>query len=118
MESHPSFKALSEVLSKYPQTAGSLFQTFNDITLAQQWTDVEVIDLPVISRCAFRGRRPKMDPLLYVVPCSLSESLSVSWFDEAFDKLGKPEQVYLAINTPDSSIVYYKLTPGIVKPPV
>lgn len=35
--------------------------------VAQQWTDVEVIDLPVISRCAFRGRRPKMVSVVEIV---------------------------------------------------
>lgn len=39
-------------------------------------------------------------------------------FHQAFEDLGKPPHVYLAINSDDSNIVYYKLSPGIVKPPV
>lgn len=35
-----------------------------------------------------------------------------------FKELGSPAHVYLAINTEDSSIVYYKISPGIVKPPL
>ncbi len=35
-----------------------------------------------------------------------------------FKELGSPPHVYLAINTEDSSIVYYKISPGIVKPPL
>ena len=77
--------------------------------------------------------------MLYVIPCSLAESLSMGWcvppcrcsvqqlsdgasrdnrFHQAFQDLGKPPHVYLAINAEDSNIVYYKLSPGIVKPPV
>lgn len=37
---------------------------------------------------------------------------------DAFRELGGPPQIYLAINTDDSSIVYYKISSGIVKPPV
>jgi tRNA-splicing endonuclease subunit Sen15, fungi type len=36
----------------------------------------------------------------------------------AFQELGNPEVVYLAINADDSSIVYYKISQGIAKPPV
>lgn len=39
-------------------------------------------------------------------------------FHQAFADLGRPPHVYLAINAEDSNIVYYKLSPGIVKPPV
>jgi len=63
------------------------------------------------------GRRWCND-ILYVIPCSLSESLSTAWLHTAFEELGGPPHIYLAINTEDSSIVYYKISPGIVKPPV
>ncbi|KAI0070036.1 hypothetical protein K474DRAFT_1670477 [Panus rudis PR-1116 ss-1] len=118
MNTHPSYKVLEPLITKYPAAAGALFQTYNDLALSQQWTDLEIIDVPECSRGALRGRRPKTEDILYVVPCSLSESLSMSWFHEAFERLGKPPHIYLAINTEDSSIVYYKLSPGIVKPPV
>ncbi|TFK86374.1 hypothetical protein K466DRAFT_600376 [Polyporus arcularius HHB13444] len=118
MDKHPSYEALSPYLSKYPKAAGSLFQTYNDLKLAQQWTDLEVVELPGCARCGMRGRRPQMDDLLCVVPCSLSESLSTEWIRTTFKELGSPPHVYLAINTEDSSIVYYKISPGIVKPPL
>ncbi|EMD31440.1 tRNA-splicing endonuclease subunit Sen15 [Gelatoporia subvermispora B] len=118
MEKHPSYPALAEVLPKYPQAAGALFQTYNDLKLAQQWSDLEVLDLPSCSRGALRGKRPQMDDTLYVIPCSLPEAISTGWLYEAFKELGSPPHVYLAINAEDSSIVYYKISPGIVKPPV
>ncbi|KAI1796013.1 tRNA intron endonuclease [Ganoderma leucocontextum] len=118
MEKHPSYEALLPHLTKYPKAAGSLFHTYNDLKLAQQWTDLELIELPRCSRCAIRGRRPQSGHLLHVVPCSLSESLSTDWIRTTFDELEGPPDVYLAINTEDSSIVYYKISPGIVKPPL
>ncbi|EPT05158.1 hypothetical protein FOMPIDRAFT_1045220 [Fomitopsis schrenkii] len=118
MQQHPSHAALSTFLPKYPRAAGALFQTYNDLKLAQQWTGIEVVDLTSCSRAALRGRRPKSDDILHVIPCSLSESLSIGWLHDAFRELGGPPQIYLAINTDDSSIVYYKISSGIVKPPV
>jgi len=118
MNAHPSHAALSPLVSKYPRAAGALFQTYNDLKLAQQWSDLEVIELTTCSRGALQGRRPKTEPLLYVVPCSLSESISISWVQNAFEELGSPSEIYVAINANDSSVVYYKLSPGIVKPPV
>ncbi|KAI8998772.1 tRNA intron endonuclease [Trametes punicea] len=118
MEKHPSYANLSPYLVKYPQVAGALFQTYNDLKLAQQWTGLEIIDVPSCSRCALRGSRPNTEEPLSVVPCSLSESLSTDWIRTTFRELGGPPHVYLAINTEDSSIVYYKISPGIVKPPL
>lgn len=31
----PQYKALSEVLPKYPKAAGALFQTYNDLKLGE-----------------------------------------------------------------------------------
>ena len=77
-----------------------------------------------------------------VVPCELAESLSTSWcvqtslwrglpsthFDshrirDAFDALDSqladaPETLFVAICSEDSSIVYYKISKGIIKPQV
>jgi hypothetical protein len=37
---------------------------------------------------------------------------------DAFKELQHPKEIYLAITTEDASIVYYKISQGIVKPPV
>jgi len=85
----------------------------------QQWRDLEVVDLPKCGRCAFRGRRPENQNIgTCVVPCSLVETISMSWFKSAFSELelDNPGEVFLAICAEDSSIVYYKLSAGINKP--
>ncbi|KAF9021101.1 hypothetical protein BDP27DRAFT_1175433, partial [Rhodocollybia butyracea] len=96
------YSAFASVVEEYPAHGGALFQTYNDLKLgktspkrvsliwfqillsAQQWRDVEVKDLgQVCKRGAIQGRRPKTtaaaDLLLYVVPCTLAESISMVW---------------------------------------
>lgn len=121
MDTHPSFAVLAPLLKKYPRTAGALFQTYNDLALAQGWTDVAPRDLPACGRGALHGRRPHVDADAtphFVVPCALSEKLSAEWIRDAFKELGNPEAIYVAITSDDSSLVYYKLTRGIAKPPL
>ncbi|KAJ7183587.1 tRNA intron endonuclease [Mycena filopes] len=110
MQSHPSYPALAHVLPKYPRAAGCLFQAYNDILL--------VVDLEGVSRAAITGKKPKTDTTLHVVPCSLAENLSMGWLKTAFTLLSDPPEIYLAIASDDASIVYYKISNGIVKPQV
>ncbi|TFK34736.1 tRNA intron endonuclease [Crucibulum laeve] len=118
MENHPSYSALSDVVEKYPRTAGSLFQAYNDILYAQQWQDVEVLDLEGCERGAIQGCKKDTETILHVVPCSLAETVSFAWLQTAFTLLSDPPEIYLAITSEDASIVYYKISRGIVKPPV
>ncbi|OJA10567.1 hypothetical protein AZE42_03147 [Rhizopogon vesiculosus] len=123
MQNHPS-AILGQVLAKYPASGGALFQVYNDLTLAQRWSDVQVLDLTACGRAAIKGKRPTTDTdqgpsTCVVVPCSLSESISTSWLRAAFTSL-EPSgtEIYVAITTEDTSTVYYKISQGIVKPPV
>ncbi|KAF8802558.1 hypothetical protein BYT27DRAFT_7196475 [Phlegmacium glaucopus] len=133
MEGHPSYPILSNLLAKYPQSASSLFQAYNDIVYGQQWTEVEVLDLESCTRATISGKKKNTDKILYIVPCSLSETLSFSWLQNVFAELfpspnptssssenidPAPSFIYIAITSQDASIVYYKLSQGIVKPPV
>ncbi|KAG9314058.1 tRNA intron endonuclease [Chiua virens] len=130
MESHPSLQhpRLAELISKYPASAGALFQTFNDVTLAQKWTNIELLELDKCERGAIRGLRPSLtagEPasMSVVVPCGLTESLSTEWIRDAFIGLDNqlvdaPDTLFVAICSEDSSIVYYKISKGIVKPQV
>ncbi|KAF7319778.1 Sen15 domain-containing protein [Mycena kentingensis (nom. inval.)] len=116
MQSHPSYAALAPIATKYPRAAGALFQTYNDILHAQEWTEVEVIELQSVKRAAIAGKKPKTDEKLYVLPCALAETLSFGWFQEAFAELSDPPEIIVAITSDDASIVYYKLSRGLVKP--
>ncbi|KAI0295679.1 tRNA intron endonuclease, partial [Multifurca ochricompacta] len=115
----PKYATLSISIKRYPRAASAIFQTYNDLLLAQQWSEIEIVDLPTCGRCGFRGRRPENpNTRTCVVPCSLAETISMTWLKSAFGEFEQPEEVFLAINAEDSSIVYYKLSTGITKPPV
>jgi len=53
---------------------------------------------------------------VYVLPCWLSENLTMSLIHGAFEDIGDASELYIAITAEDSSIVYYKLSKGLVKP--
>ena len=58
-------------------------------------------------------------PSIWTPPTArVAHAVAMRRFHDAFEDLGRPPQVYLAINSDDSNIVYYKLSPGIVKPPL
>ncbi|KAI0000280.1 tRNA-splicing endonuclease subunit Sen15 [Russula vinacea] len=89
------------------------------MTFFLQWSELEVVDLPECGRCGFRGGRPEnQNSRTCVVPCSLAETISMNWLESAFGELDNPGEIFLAICAEDSSIVYYKLSAGINKPPV
>ncbi|KIJ96850.1 hypothetical protein K443DRAFT_134021 [Laccaria amethystina LaAM-08-1] len=120
MEFHPSDPILANLLEKYPHAAPSLFQAYNDIVYAQQWQNVQVVDLDRCERGAIQGKKKDTDTVLHVVPCSLSETVSFAYsirLQPAFAQLNTKE-ICLGITSEDASIVYYKISQGIVKPPV
>ncbi|KAG8951686.1 hypothetical protein FRC04_005707 [Tulasnella sp. 424] len=118
---------VKDACASYPKHAGSLFQAYNDLTLAQKWTNVSIVDIPALKRAAIRGDMPasadsrvqnSAPQLRIVVPCMLGENLSIEWINTVFDALGPAlTEIYLGIVSDDSSIVYYKLSKGMVKPP-
>ncbi|KAF7760241.1 hypothetical protein Agabi119p4_10917 [Agaricus bisporus var. burnettii] len=118
MNQHPSYTVLEPLMAKYPRASGSLFQAYNDIVYAQEWCDVEVVDLEKCARGAIKGRKKSSNVDMHVVPCTLSEKLSTQLLNDAFVSLGEPSEIYLATTSEDASIVYYKISTGIVKPPM
>jgi tRNA-splicing endonuclease subunit Sen15 len=74
---HVKYTLLSAVITRYPHTASAIFQTYNDLLFgglstsdqsgpvniwhctAQQWSELEIVDLPRCGRCGFRGSRPE-----------------------------------------------------------
>jgi hypothetical protein len=71
-------------------------------------------------RCALLIGRVIIDGLVCPAVCFVRLH-SLKLFDrlqDAFKELQHPKEIYLAITTEDASIVYYKISQGIVKPPV
>ncbi|KAF7293739.1 Sen15 domain-containing protein [Mycena chlorophos] len=112
MQNHKSYTVLAPILQKYPPRSRIL--------------------VPDIQRHSISGKRPNtvgysphsqsiflrsiQDVAVYVVPCSLAETLSFDWLQQAFAQLQDPQEIFLAITSDDASLVYYKLSRGMVKP--
>jgi len=118
MNKHSSYPALVVYLQKYLKSRGATYQAYNDIIHGQQWSDVQLIDAPCVERAIISGKRQEQTVQSFVIPCGLDEMLSINWISEAFKDLPVSENsdVYLGIVSDDSSIVYYKISLGIVKP--
>jgi len=113
--SHPT---LSSYVGKYPSLRGILLLTYNDLLYGQCWSDVEVLELPVCGRLLLKGVVNETKTTNIVLPCSLSETLSIEWLSQVFDELKGPREIHLGIVSDDSSIVYYRIGDGIIKPPL
>lgn len=122
MESHPTYENLAPFVARYPRHAQSLFQVYNDIVYTQRWTDVTIEDIPELNRVAVRGKKDPSEPSKLVVPCSLAEDLSIGWITQVFESRSPKEPslaaIWVGIVADDSSLVYYKLSKGIIKPPM
>jgi len=119
MESHAAYGDVRKLCQKYPRQAGSFFQAYSDLKFSQKWLDVETVDLEKAQRLVITGRKDPNEPTRIVAPCSLAESLSIQWLNAIFDEVSPPlAEIYLGITSDDSSIVYYRLSKGTVKPPV
>lgn len=110
------------------------------------WTDVQIHNLPSCPRTLVRGlppkrlylhpddqiaalaeeratgQRPKHEPVHeWVLPLRLAETWSLQNFAGVFDALDKPadgreKRIMLAILHNDSTVVYYFMQEGMVKP--
>ena len=86
MDTHPTFAALAPFLPRYsPAVQGAAFQAYNDLLLSQRWADLRVVDLPASARCAFEGVPTNAADSAIVVPCALSENISLDWLNAAFE---------------------------------
>ncbi|KAG8996450.1 hypothetical protein FRB94_008281 [Tulasnella sp. JGI-2019a] len=113
------YSDIRELCERYPRQAGSFFQAYSDLKFSQKWLDIEAVDLAKARRLVIKGRKDANEPLRIVAPCSLGESLSIQWLNAIFEEVSpSPMEIYLGITSDDSSIVYYRLSKGMVKPPL
>ncbi|BGP19100.1 hypothetical protein JCM10213_006634 [Rhodosporidiobolus nylandii] len=141
---HPLAPQVLPYCKRYPAQASSLFQTFVDLSLAQQWRELEVVELEECGCAVLRGRpkTPKKAPHAVVLPMGLSTPTSLASLTSVLNALATrypssssapseppsrpllpseqedpdPTTVYLSMVEKDASIVYYVLRKGIVSP--
>ncbi|PWN25721.1 hypothetical protein BDZ90DRAFT_261927 [Jaminaea rosea] len=137
IESHRDYTPLAPLLSRYPRQAGPLFHAYHHLVHSAAWTDVAPVDIrgddesdpaPVNSGSgwgALIGMRPQGTQPELLLPCHVTDNLSVAYFQAVFSSLETQAKsrdglqtghILLAILSPDSTVVYYKLAKGLVKP--
>ncbi|CCJ29380.1 unnamed protein product [Pneumocystis jirovecii] len=96
-------------LKKYSflETYTFLYSVYTDLLLSQLWEELKIHQLPS-NRSIIQGISPQNHKTFYVYPCSLEEIWNI---------LGEDKQtLLLGIVSPDSTIVYYKINNGLIKP--
>ncbi|TNY22827.1 hypothetical protein DMC30DRAFT_444883 [Rhodotorula diobovata] len=85
--SHPLLPLVAPACALYPHQAPALFQTAVDLSLAQQWRDLTVVDLEQCQCAVLRGtpRLPKRAPPAVVLPMVLTAPTSLAALTAVLD---------------------------------
>ncbi|GAA5891464.1 hypothetical protein JCM6882_004478 [Rhodosporidiobolus microsporus] len=77
---HPLAPKILPYCKRYPAQASALFQAFVDLSLAQEWRDLEVVELEECGSAVLRGRPklPKKAAHSVVLPMGLSTPTSLA----------------------------------------
>ncbi|WFD32546.1 hypothetical protein MSPP1_003594 [Malassezia sp. CBS 17886] len=131
---HPAYEALAPLCAKYSAQASALWQTYVDLVYAAGWTHVDAVDVPRAAACgagdkggAFGsvgwaivcGAPPSGQQRQAVVPMAVEQTLTTATLGELFARLPDgvaQTHVLLAMYSGDSTVVYYKMSEGLVKP--
>ncbi|GAA5953617.1 hypothetical protein JCM8115_004105 [Rhodotorula mucilaginosa] len=142
---HPLAHLVLPACKRFPTQSAALFQATVDLHLAQQWKDVEVVELDECACAVIKGRPPKASadsPPSFVYPMGLQQPTNLRQLGDVikaistrFPKAAAPSEpsaasaftdspaapsttttIFLAMIEKDSSIVYYVLRNGIVSP--
>ncbi|ORX66018.1 hypothetical protein DL89DRAFT_270407 [Linderina pennispora] len=123
MNSHPKFKEAASMCGQFPRRARILFQAYMNVKYEQRHDSVkmEVLEntqLPVLTSAAPTNKQ-KMH---IFVPVSAAEDISIKLLGDILRDCQtcvapeSLESVHLAIIDNDSTIVYYKISEGLVLP--
>ncbi|CAO1620647.1 unnamed protein product [Sympodiomycopsis kandeliae] len=137
LQTHPCYPDVRELCHQYPQQAGPLFHSYVDLTNVANWSGVSTVDLKPSTETsipsngigsgwgALQGKRPDGKRHEIVIPCHVTDNMCTAFFDTIFasiDSIDSHQQqieaghILLAILSSDSTVVYYKLARGLIKP--
>ena len=122
-ERHAAYAAVEPLCAKYPAQAGALFQTYVDLKYAARWRALDVHDTASFGKPGWAiivGEAPDAsDHRQVVVPLLLEQTVDTRMFTELFAHLppdAATTHILLALMSNDATVVYYKLSQGLVKP--
>ncbi|KAL4400372.1 tRNA-intron endonuclease [Malassezia pachydermatis] len=131
---HVAYAAVAPLGAKYPAQEAALFQTYVDLKYAARWQSLDVVDLPNDSSstatlptstfgeqgwAVLIGLAPSSKEKQVVVPMLIEQSFTTATFSALFAKIPEgvaSNHILLAMMSNDSTVVYYKLSKGMVKP--
>ncbi|ORX82067.1 hypothetical protein BCR32DRAFT_292896 [Anaeromyces robustus] len=117
MEKNPLYSNIKEYCDKYPSKAYNIFQTYIDLYIVKKWKDIKFIDLKNLKTIAFEiNNNSEENEKSIVIPVNINETWSIKILNETFQDLGNFSSIIYAILSPDSAIVYYRISKGIVPP--
>ncbi|WFD28641.1 hypothetical protein MNAN1_003654 [Malassezia nana] len=134
---HEAFAIVQSLCDTYPSQASALFQTYVDLRYAARWRDLQVrsiqrrvgatdaaseaanADFGANGWAIFVGVAPGSKDKQVVVPMVLEQAIDSAMLGNLFARL--PEDavhthVLLAMMSNDATVVYYRLSQGMVKP--
>lgn len=122
-ERHAAYAVVEPLCAKYPAQAGALFQTYVDLKYAARWRALDVHDTASFGKPGWAilvGEAPDTNQTRQVVvPLLLEQTVDTHMFTELFAHLppdAVTSHILLAMMSNDSTVVYYKLSQGMVKP--
>ncbi|XP_073498660.1 tRNA-splicing endonuclease subunit Sen15 isoform X2 [Phyllobates terribilis] len=123
IEQHPKFKEMKMMDVAEGTQVYAAFLVYMDLLEVRNWNDVQILSSPELHLLYLCGKEKDDSPPQVIVPtpvampCSPGRIQQLLKLNHTSEENPKPNySVLLAIVETDSTIVYYKLTDGLVIP--
>ncbi|XP_054837432.1 tRNA-splicing endonuclease subunit Sen15 isoform X2 [Eublepharis macularius] len=120
LAAHPTLTRMTSLDVADSSRVYAAFLVYLDLLEARNWHEVSYVGLAEFQLVCLRGREREADDLQVVVPVPVHVSFSHDWMRQIMKRTctvsDSPMSIMLAIVESDSTIVYYKLTDGLVTP--
>ncbi|XP_032082726.1 tRNA-splicing endonuclease subunit Sen15 [Thamnophis elegans] len=123
MSTHPTFTNMMSLKVADSRGVYAAFLVYLDLLEVRNWHEVSFTGLAEFQLVCLHGREKEDEPLQVVVPTPAQVSFSHERLRQIMKSSGavqakpdSPLSITLAIVETDSTIVYYKLTDGLVMP--
>nr|XP_006635345.2 PREDICTED: tRNA-splicing endonuclease subunit Sen15 isoform X1 [Lepisosteus oculatus] len=117
---HPKYQELMSLELGDSAQVYAAFLAYVDLTEVRQWQDVSCRGSSELQLVLLEGREREGQPTQLVVPVPAQRSISHSWIQTLLGSPGpggaSPASMLLCAVAPDSSLVYHRLTAGLLTP--
>lgn len=129
---HPAYQVVGATCEAYPKQAAAVWQAYCDLSYAANWSGLQPLETdapwallvgtpppPLVGTGAVHTPSATPSQATAVFPVDLAAILSPGDLSSVFAALPAHvdhETILLAVVSNDSTVVYYKLARGLVKP--